>query len=166
MRTQIKKLIGVLQEECKLYGFLITMAAREKDAAIKLDIEMLNESGKDKESCLLKLKNLEAERVQIHTRLAKELGYSTTDLTLSKLAKMQNEPYSGELKACSAELRRLLENLNRQNRHNQDLFTHSLELLRGSYNLLGNLTGMTPVYYSSGNMKAKRMAGNLLHDNV
>lgn len=166
MRTQIKKLIGVLQEECKLYGVLITLAAREKDAGIKLDIEMLNESGKDKEICLLKLKKLEAERIQLHTRIAKALGYSTTDLTLSKLEKMQDEPYSGMLKDCSAELRRLLENLNRQNRHNQDLFTHSLELLRGSYNLLGNLTGMTPVYYSSGNMKAKRMAGNLLHDNV
>jgi hypothetical protein len=51
-------------------------------------------------------------------------------------------------------------------RQNKFLMSHSLQLVKGSYNLLNNLTAANPLYYRSGNVQDNGQTGRLLNGDI
>ena len=56
----------------------------------------------------------------------------------------------------------LIQTLQEANQQNKDLLSHSLELIRGSYNLLNNAMADNPVYYRRGDVQKYGQTGKLL----
>jgi flagellar biosynthesis/type III secretory pathway chaperone len=52
------------------------------------------------------------------------------------------------------------------NHRNRDLFSHSLELVKGSMNLLNNLMASSPVYFRTGDIQQRDQTGKILHGEV
>ena len=166
MEHLLEKLIRLLEHATELYQSLCTVIENEKDAVVGLNLKQLNEAGKAKDSLLLKLRILEEQREQIMDKLAAELACSPQELTLTKLAQLVEETYAYRLRDSSTDLLALIETLRDTSQHNKFLMSHSLELIRGSYNLLNNLMAANLVYYRSGNLQNNDQTGKLLCGDV
>ena len=140
---------------------------KEKDAVVGLNLKQLNEACKAKDNLLLKLRILEEQREQIMDKLAAELSCSTQDLTLTRLSQLVEESYAHQLRECSTDLLALIETLQDASQHNKFLMSHSLELIRGSYNLLNNLMtanlvcGLLQICYRFGFYREPNLNGSI-----
>lgn len=157
----LEKFIGLLEQVADLYEALLTVMEKEKTAVIEVNLKNINEAIKLKENLLLKLRILEEQRVHLLGQLADRMAYSVQDLTLKELSDQIHEPHARRLKGCRARLVALLANIHETNENNGALFAHSLELVRGSANLLNNLMASSPVYYRNGNVENRDYAGKL-----
>ena len=166
MDLLLDQLMGLLDQETKLYQSMHTVIRKEKDAVIQSELNALNEAVKEKENLLLKLRILEEHRTQLAMRLAKILNYPPQDLTLNMVAQVVDEPYAGQLKKYSANLSELLATVKEANHRNKTLFEHSIELLRGSFNLLSELMVSNTIYYRTGNIQHQNPTGKLLHGEI
>lgn len=165
MKNHLKKLIKLLEQATELYHLLRAVIEKEKDAVVGLNLKQLNEACKSKDNLLLKLRILEEQREQIMDKLAAELSRPPQDLTLTKLSQIVDESYARQLRERSTDLLALIETLQAASQHNKFLMSHSLELVRGSYNLLNNLMKANLVYVRSGNLQNNAQSGRLItHD--
>jgi flagellar biosynthesis/type III secretory pathway chaperone len=162
----LEQLLGVLSQETELYQAMSTVMNKEKDAALKSELIALNEAGIEKENILVALGFLEDQRHDLVTSLANIFGYSSQDLNLTAISLLVGEPYADLLKQASANLKTLLETLQDTSQRNRLLFEHSLELLRGSFNLISELRTSSPVYYSTGALQNKGTAGRCVSDEI
>jgi len=139
---------------------------KEKDAAIKSELIALNEAGIEKENILVALGFLEDRRRELVKDLADIFEYSGDDLNLTVISQWVGEPFANRLTKASARLKTLLETLQDTNQRNRQLFEHSLELLRGSINVLSDLHTSGPVYYSTGALQNTGTAGRCVSDEI
>jgi flagellar biosynthesis/type III secretory pathway chaperone len=126
----------------------------------------LNDAGLEKENILERLRTVEGLRCSLVGKLSEVLGYPSGDLTLSMISQMVDEPFAGRLKQISADLSTLLDTLRKANRRNQRLVEHSLELIRGSFNLLGELVTSNTVYYRTGSIQGARTTGQWVRSQI
>lgn len=166
MEHLLEKLFGLLEHTTELYQALFGVVQKEKDAVAGLNLQQLNEACKAKDNLLLKLRILEEQREQLMDKLAGVLNCEPHEVSLTQLSNLVEEPYAARLRACSTQLLSLIQNLQEANRHNKMLLSHSLELVKGSYNLLNNVMAANPVYYRSGDLQKFRQTGKLLNDDV
>jgi len=162
MEHLLKKLIGLLEHTTELYQALLAVVQNEKNAVVGLDLQQLNEACKAKDNLLLKLRILEEQREQILVRLAAEIGCSPQGLTLSQLSLLADESYACRLVDLSRDLFALIQSLRDATQQNKFLISHSMQLIRSSYNLLNNLIAADPLYYRSGNVQNTDRTGKLL----
>lgn len=162
MEHLLKKLIGLLEHTTELYQALLAVVQIEKDAVVGLDLQQLNDACKAKDNLLLKLRILEEQREQIMARLAAEMGCSPQGLTLGQLSRLVDDPDACRLVELSRDLLALIQALQDATQQNKFLISHSMQLIRGSYNLLNNLTAANPLYYRSGNVQNTNQTGKLL----
>jgi flagellar biosynthesis/type III secretory pathway chaperone len=94
------------------------------------------------------------------------LGESKEALSLKKLSQIVEIPYASRLERCRTKLISLIANIQAANQRNRDLFSHSLELVKGSMNLLNNLMASSPVYFRTGNIQQRDQTGKILHGEV
>lgn len=166
MERLLDQFLGVLEGEAALYGSLLLILQREKEAVIGSALKDLNEISKEKENILLKIRILEEQRLRILQRLADALGYSSQGLTLTKLSQLVNEPYSNRLRACHSNFLALIQSIREINHSNRALLTHSLELVRGSLSLMDTLMASNPVYYRTGMVQSAARSGRVLSGKV
>jgi len=162
MEHLLNKLIGLLEHTTELYQSLFAVVQNEKNAVVGLDLQQLNEACKAKDNLLLKLRILEEQREQIMVRLAAEIGCSSQGLTLTQLSLLVDESYARRLTGLSRDLLALIESLQDATQQNKFLMSHSMQLIRGSYNLLNNLMAANPLYYRSGNVQKTDQTGKLV----
>ena len=155
-------LIGLLNQETELYRSMQIVVDREKDAAVQSDLEALNEAGLDKEKLMVELQKKDEKRRLLVTELAKMLGYAVPDLTLTRLSQLVDEPLSGHLRQARRDLKMVLNQLQASNLRNRQLFEHSMNLVKGSFKVLGDLTSPTTVYYRSGNIHNPKSTGKCI----
>lgn len=166
MDTILDQLLRVLNQETDLYRLMLAVFDKEKDAVIRSSLDLLKEAGIEKESILKKLRTFEEQRSLLVRKLSEVLDYPVRDLTLSMISQMVNQPFAGRLKQVSTDLSTLLDTLRDANQRNQRLFEHSLELLRGSFNLLSDLMATNTVYYRSGNIQGTNPTGQCVSSEV
>jgi flagellar biosynthesis/type III secretory pathway chaperone len=166
MKNHLEKLLRLLAHATELYQSLHAVIEKEKDAVVGLNLQQLNEACKSKDNLLLKLRILEEQREKIMDKLAAEFACSPQNLTLNKLAQLVEESYAHQLRDRSTDLLALIETLQDASQHNKFLMSHSLELIRGSYNLLNNLATTNLVYYRSGNLQNNAQSGKLLTSDI
>ena len=162
----LDQLLSVLNQETVLYRTMLTVIDKEEAAVMRSALNPLNEAGMEKENILKKLRTVEEQRCLLVRKLSEILGYPYRDLTLSKISQLVDEPFAGRLKQVSTDLAVLLDRLRRANRRNHRLITHSLELLRGSFNLLGELMASNTVYYRTGNIQSANATGQWVRSEI
>ena len=160
------KLSGLLEQETELYQALLAAIDEEKRAVIATDLAKLNETTKAKENLLLKLRILDEQRSHLLRKLADLLGEPVEALSLKKLSQMVEVPHASRLERSRSRLVSLIAKIQVANHRNRDLFSHSLELVKGSMNLLNNLMASSPVYFRTGDIQQRDQTGKILHGEV
>jgi len=166
MDVMLDQLAQLLNREAGLYESMAAVIDKEKEAAIRTELNALVETRKEKENILLKLRIMEDQRTRIVAKMADDLGYLPHDLTLTKISQLVDDPYARRLKDCSAKLSFLIGRLQEANHNNRQLFEHSLDLLRGSFNLLSHLMETNPVYHRTGNIQNSTSTGRLVYGEI
>ena len=166
MNSSIHKLVILLEKEASLYQKLLSLIYDERSALIESDLEKLNAAGKEKENLYLKLRILDEQCSQLLSQLARKVGCPKTELTVTRLSEVLSAPYAERLTDCSRNLVSLLERVQKANRHNRGLFSHSMELIRGSFNMFKNLLASGPIYYRNGDIQRSNRGGAFLHNDI
>ena len=166
MNVILDQLLRVLSNETELYRSMLKVIGKEEDAVIRSALDPLNEAGIEKENILKELRSVEKQRSLLVREVSEALGCPYQDLTLSKISKMVDEPYASRLKKVSSDLSTLLVTLKDANQRNQRLVEHSLELLRGSFNLLSELMASNTVYYRTGSIRGANPTGQWVHSEI
>lgn len=168
MKTKetIEQLLDILGRETELYQAMSTVLNKEKDAAIQSELIALNEAEIEKENILVALGLLEEQRRNLVTGLADTLGYPVRDINLTQISQMVAEPFANQLKQAKSDLSALLESVQAANQRNKQLFEHSRELLRGSFNLLSELRAPNPIYYRTGALQNTSASGKCVCDEI
>ena len=159
-------LSGLLEQEIELYRALLAAIDKERRAVIATDLEKLNDSTKVKENLLLKLRILDEQRSHLLRRLAGSVGRPEDVLSLKNLSQMVEAPHASRLRRCRTKLLSLIAKIQAANNQNRALFSHSLELVKGSMNLLNNLMISSPVYFRNGDIQAHDQTGKILQGEV
>ena len=166
MDLLINQLLGHLKQESKLYQSMLGVIEKEGSAAVRSELNSLINAKEEKESILVKLRLLEEQRINVVRKIAEAFGYPQRDVTLTAISQLVDEPLAAQLKKAGADLSSLLNTLIEANNRNKQLFEHSLELVRGSFNLLSNLTRSDTVYYSSGNIQRNYQTGRCVNGEI
>jgi flagellar biosynthesis/type III secretory pathway chaperone len=166
MDALFEKLIGLLESQTGLYGALLKTLQAEKAAALNSDLDPLNRAVKEKENVLLKIRILEEQRLNLLGQVAGIIGAPADQLTLKRLAQQLPEPYAARVRTCRSNLVSLTQSIQELNNSNRKLFRRSLELVKGSINLLGRLRSPAPVYCQTGKIGTAMSGGRVLSGSV
>jgi flagellar biosynthesis/type III secretory pathway chaperone len=166
MDFMINQLLGVLEGESELYRSMLTVIGKESKAAVRSDLNALTKAGEEKENILLKLRLIEEQRIRLVREMAEALGYSPRDFTITMISQLVGEPFAGRLSQAGTDLSTVLNTVKDANHRNKQLFEHSLELLRGSFNLLSELTRSDMVYYRTGNIQRTYQTGKCVNGEI
>ncbi len=166
MEPMINQLLRVLERESELYRSMLTVIDQESKGAIRSDLNALTKAGEEKENILVKLRSIEEQRIRLVRETADALGYPPRDFTLTMMSQLVGEPLAGRLSQAGTDLSTVLNVVKDANHRNKQLFEHSLELLRGSFNLLGELTQSDMVYYRTGNIQRTYQTGKCVNGEI
>ena len=166
MDFMINQLLGVLEGEGELYRSMLTVIGKEGKATVRSDLNALTKAGEEKENILVKLRLIEEQRIRLVREMAEALGYPPRDFTITMISQLVGEPFAGRLSQAGTELSTVLNTVKDANHRNKQLFEHSLELLRGSFNLLSELTRSDMVYYRTGNIQRTYQTGKCVNGEI
>jgi len=166
MELMINQLLGVLERESELYRSMLTVIDKESKAAVRADLNALTEASEEKENILVKLRLIEEKRIRLVREMAKALGYPLRDFTITMISQLLGEPFAGRLCQAGTDLSKVLNTVKDANHRNKQLFEHSRELLRGSFNLLSELTQSDMVYYRTGNVQRTYQTGKCVNGEI
>jgi len=166
MDFMINQLLGVLKGESELYRSMLTVIGKESKATVRSDLNALTKAGEEKENILLKLRLIEEQRIRLVREMAEALGYPPRDFTITMISQLVGEPFAGRLSQAGTDLSTVLTTVKDENHRNKQLFEHSLELLRGSFNLLSELTRSDMVYYRTGNIQRTYQTGKCVNGEI
>jgi flagellar biosynthesis/type III secretory pathway chaperone len=166
MELMINQLLGVLERESELYRSMLTVIDKESKAAVRADLNALTEASEEKENILVKLRLIEEQRIRLVREMAETLGYPLRDFTITMISQLVGEPFAGRLSQAGADLSKVLNTVKDANHRNKQLFEHSRELLRGSFNLLSELTQSDMVYYRTGNVQRTYQTGKCVNGEI
>ena len=157
--SKLEQLIRLLNQEIELYRSMQEVVDREKEAAVRSDLDALQATAIAKEHLISDLQTKEGLRRQIVADLAIELGIPGQDVTLTSIFQASDEPHAGRLKCIKKDFYDVIESLQTASESNRQLVEHSLALLRGSFNLLNELVAPGAVYYRTGNIQSSKSTG-------
>jgi flagellar biosynthesis/type III secretory pathway chaperone len=166
MEPMINQLLRVLEQESELYRSMLTAIDQESKGAVRSDLNALTKAGEEKETILVKLRSIEEQRIRLVREIADALGYPTRDFTVTMMSQLVGEPLAGRLSQAGNDLSTVLNTVKDANQRNKQLFEHSLELLRGSFNLLGELTQSDMVYYRTGTIQRTYQTGKCVNGEI
>ena len=159
MEPMLEELCDLLKQETGMYRTLLPILDREKEAAIKSELNGLNAACLEKEKMFAKIHKAGERRQRLVSDLAQKLGCVARDLRLKEITDRVGEPFGGRLSRLSNDFLSVLSQLQAANLRNRQLFEHSLALLRGSFSLLNELTSSDIVYYRTGSIQSAKATG-------
>lgn len=122
MLSQLNKL---LKDKIMLYQNLKTLLQEEENVIVQGNVTNLQKFLLKKELLLKKLRNLEEKRKIVLIEIARGMGLSFKDLSLSNIIKKTNDPISSELSESRRQLTSLLQNISKLHSHNNKLLSKS-----------------------------------------
>jgi flagellar biosynthesis/type III secretory pathway chaperone len=166
MRIQLKELRELLTDETAVYRELLNTMQTERLGLLKSDLHLLEATAGQKESLLDRLRELENRRLDLLSRLAELIGESPRELSLEWLCDRVPKDEAGRLKSCRQQLTGEMKKTQAANRENGQMFAHSLELIRASFDFLHRLTDGHPIYFRQGCIRQRPLAGRLLRSEI
>ncbi len=164
--SKLEQLIRLLDQETELYRSMLDVVDREKEAALRSDVDALQATAMEKEHLISELQQMETLRRQLVADLAVELGIPDQEVTLTAITQAADEPYAGRLNRINKNFSNIIKSLQMANECNRQLVEHSLALLRGSFNQLNDLVAPGTVYYRSGNIQSSKSTGNCISSEI
>lgn len=162
----LAQMLDILRRETELYQAMSEVMDKERDAALQSNLIDLNQAGIEKENILVALGLFEKQRRDLLTDLAVMLGYPGRELNLSRISQLVDEPFAGQLQQARLDLTTIVESVQDSNRRNKQIFEHSRELIRGSYNLLSEMVTSNQIYYRTGAIQSASSVGKCVSDEI
>lgn len=144
------KLIEVLNKEASLYEEILALSKNKKDIIVNGNVSELESITKLEQSMILRLGKLENEREDLASRLADELGFGTTEITLKALSSRLPKEQAIEMDSCCKKLSAVLNELKETNSLNSKLIKNSLDYINFSINILSSVGPSDNNYVNSG----------------
>ncbi len=166
MNELIDELINIFEKQVNLHQSLLAVLTEEKTSIIESNLTGLTKVNGEKETLILKIKNLEEKRLKLVERIAESLGEKSRNLTLKRLCEISEEPHSTRLDDCRLRLISLTNNVKKLNVENKILLTQAVKLVRGSFMLLDNLMSSNSVYYRTGEIENKGRSGRVISGEI
>lgn len=166
MKKLMDELISIFEKQIKLHQSLLAVLMEEKTSIIESNLIELNNANGEKETLILKIKNLEENRLNLVVKIAEALSEDSQNLTLKRLCEITEEPHSTRLDDCRSRLILLTDNVRKSNEENKVLLTQAVELVRGSFMLLDNLMSSNSVYYRTGEIGNKGQSGRVISGKI
>ena len=166
MDLMTNQLLGVLERESELYRAMLTVIDKESKAAVRSNLNALTKAGEEKENILARLRLIEEERIRLVREMAEALGYPPQGFTLTMISQLVGQPFAGRLSQAGTELSTVLNTVKNANLRNKQLFEHSQELLRSSFNLLSEFMQSDMVYYRTGNIQRTYQTGKCVNGEI
>ena len=157
--SKLEQLISLLKQETEIYRSMLDVVDRERDAAVRSDLDALQQTAFEKENLIAEIHQKETLRRQSVLDLAAALGISDQNLTLTQIVHGVDEPHAGALRGVNDNLSAVLKKLQTANERNKLIVEHSLALLRGSFQLLNALLAPGTVYHPTGNLQSLKSTG-------
>jgi flagellar biosynthesis/type III secretory pathway chaperone len=166
LNLTLEHLIKLLKQETALYRSMHGIVDREKEAAVRSDLDAFNGIEIEKKKILNEIKTKEDMRHQLLTGLAQTLGHDIQDFTLTKIIALVDEPLAESLRRVKQDMSAVVTRLQAANLRNQQLIEHSLGLIKGSINLFEELLRPHPVYYRTGNIRNPKSTGKCVSSEI
>ena len=166
MGDLIQQVAALLAQEIGLYRNFLELLHQEKEAAVHLDLVRLQQVGRFKEELTDRLRRMESRRRKALIKLATRMDVPAETVTLKALAERLDELHSQHLSQVRAELLTVIHSVQEANQQNRALLAHSIDLLKGSYQMLARLTADGAVYARTGSIFSNGSAGRIFSGQV
>lgn len=162
----LNQLIDVLEQSEGMYLALLTLADREKAAALGCNHQLLVQVNAEKEELLARLDRADRRRIDLLHRMAADLKLSPSQLCLSELESRADARQAIRIGNLRASLKTLVQKIKRVNAENRQLVLHCLELSRNALGFFQHWMMPATVYGSSGRVDSGQRNGKLLSGTV
>ncbi len=149
MKNHIQTTVLLMNEELELLRSLKKILSNQKELIFNSNVEAFTENVRTEESLLEAIKNVEKERLNYMNRLRKIFQYDS-QLTLTKLAGMLEEPYKTTVFDLKKQYLSLLGDIRKLNLENRFLVKKSLIFVQKNLSILKDFTKNDFVYSSQG----------------
>lgn len=162
MNNLFNELIITLDDLVDRCQALLDILKLEKQAILRASVDDLNAIRAKKEDLIQAIQVIDSRRFDLLSGLAMNFNVDQNSLTVSILAELAGNPFSGPLFRLSDRLSTLLKNIQDVNKANQSLLDHSISFVRSAVSFLSHLLTPSPVYYRTGKMSSGDTSGRLL----
>ncbi len=166
MNNLIDELIRMFEKQIKHHQSLISVLMDEKTSIVESNLTEISNANVEKETLILKIKNLEEKRLNLVVKIAELIGENSQNITFKRLCEITEKPQSEKLDDCRSRLILMTNNVRESNEENKVLLTQAVELVRGSFMLLDNLMSSNSVYYRTGEMENKGRSGRVISGEI
>ncbi|SHM38633.1 FlgN protein [Caldanaerovirga acetigignens] len=149
------ELIGNLKKQAKLYGELLLLSEKKTDVLIRGDVKALEEITRVEQEMVLKLGEMEGERVKITETLCGE------NVTAEKLKDVLPVDKKSELEGIVVKMKDTLLKLQRRNEINEKLIRRALEYINFSIELMTSAV-KKPAGYDAGGRTSEDETLNII----
>ncbi len=165
MKNLLDELIILIRDEEKVLENFLDCLTRQKEFIVQNNVVMFDETVKEEESLISRIKELEEGRIEVVRSIAAGAGSAGDELTLTRLIEMNLGENSDELKSLKRTLAGLVERIKRANRINQYLIKRSLSFIQKNINWFIDDTNLNLIYSPNGQQHMGG-TGRLLVDKV
>lgn len=162
LQEQVTALVGVLDEQIKVYRHLLEVVRKEKDILVSANLDELNENNRTKEAMLIKIRALEVERVRIAQHVSQALGLQGEAPRLLEIANYLSDESGEKLRSIHSVLELLLKRVQEYNRQNEILVQSALNNITGAMNAIKGSLESKPTYQKKGEVEGQTASGNLV----
>lgn len=162
VQERAANLISVLEEQIKLYRHLLEVVRKEKDILVSANLDELNDNNRAKEAMLIKIRNLEADRMKAATELHAHLGLPGDEPRLLEIARYMDEANGEKMRNVHNVLELLLRRVQDYNRQNETLVQSALSNITGAMNAIKGTLSEKPTYQKKGEVEGHTSAGQLV----
>ncbi len=166
MTAILNQLIDVLEQSEGMYQALLTLADREKAAALGCNHQLLVQVNEEKEELLARLDRTDRKRIQLLRQMADDLKLPPAQLCLSDLESRADARQALRIGNLRASLKSLIQRIKRANAENRQLINHCLDLSRNALSFFQHWMMPAAVYGSSGRVDSGHRNGKLLSGTV
>ena len=149
MRNSLEGLCSLLAEQKEVLSNMLALAKEEQQIIINGESDKLENIIRLELKELNKLGAIEKNRIALHSHIAAELGLSTEDITVTKIAGKAQPDEREAIQKLQSELMPLIEEHTAVNKENRELIKAHvdysetmLELMVGSEDPLNNMYGV------------------------
>ena len=159
---EVSQLIQILEDQVKVYRHLLEVVRKEKDILVSANLDDLNENNRSKESMLLKIRSLEADRIKTTTALCLEIGYTQEEPRLLEIARHLGGEAAERLRTIHSVLELLLRRVQEYNLQNESLVQSALANITGAMNEIRGTLQEKATYQRKGEVAATPAASGQL----
>jgi len=150
----ITKLDQSLDGIIKVYRHLLGLVRREREILISAQLDDLQQNNKAKEAALVKVRQLEAERITIVHELAQSEGLDPKGTRLLDFAKHFDGPVGERFRQLHTVLDLLLKRVKEFNQQNEVLVNSALQSVTGAMTNIRETISEKRTYQQGGKLQA------------